>query len=132
LTRSTEEEPACGHASNLRIDVIGVGLAVTDVLRAQVDRSVLLALSRFGGQIRVVSVRVARVVNPLGGFDQQCRMRASLRRGGGVRAEVINGRITAAVDRAAVRLAVRVACFLEDGVGEIPPRVPRHRVASRP
>jgi hypothetical protein len=77
-------------------------------------RRVLLALSRFGPRVHKVSVRVAELASPLGGLEQRCRMRAWLQAGNGaIGVEVINGRIEAAVGRAATRLAARVACLLD-------------------
>ena len=108
-----EEGSGLAAARSVKIDVASDGIRVTAALRAQVDRRVLFALSRFGPEVREVDVRVATLNNPLGGFDQQCRMRARLLDGGDVKAEAINGRIGAAVSRAAAGLAVRVAFALD-------------------
>lgn len=92
----------------------GASLHLTEAQRLRMSRRVLLALSRFGPRVHKVSVRVAELASPLGGMDQRCRMRAWLRAGdGGIGVEVINGRIEAAVGRAATRLAARVACVLD-------------------
>ena len=88
----------------------------SEAVRGMAVRRVLLALSRFGGQVRKVTVRLAEPANPLGGVDQRCRMRASLRTSDDIHAEAINGRIEAAVARAAMRLAKRVSWAL-DGAG---------------
>ena len=94
------------------------GRQLSTAQRVKVVRRVLLALSRFGPRVHKVSVRVAELASPLGGMDQRCRMRAWLRAGdGGIGVEVINGRIEAAVGRAATRLAARVACVLDGHPG---------------
>lgn len=104
-------------AGTLRIDVTGAGLPLSVAQKERVVRRVLLALSRFGPHVHRVSVRVADLANPLGGLDRRCRMQAWLQTqpGNGIRVEVINGRVEAAVGRAATRLAARVACILDGG-----------------
>src|SRR5512134_467961 len=78
-------------------------------------RRVHLALSRFGGRVQRVTVRIARPTNPFGGIDHRCRMRAWLQAAGDVRAEAINGKVEAAVGRAAARLATGVGWALDGG-----------------
>jgi hypothetical protein len=101
----------------LRIDVTGMDVGFSDVLRGKVERRVLLALSRFGPRVRKVTVRLTEPANPLGGVDQRCRMRAWLRESDDVRAEAINGAIEATVARAAAQLAKRVDSALEGHEG---------------
>jgi hypothetical protein len=100
--------------SELKIDVAGVGVRARGILQARVARQVLLSLSRFGPQIRKVTVQLAEPTNPLGGIDQRCRMRAWLIGGEDVRAEAINGRIETAVARAAAQLVKRMDRALDD------------------
>jgi hypothetical protein len=100
----------------LKIDVTAVGLS--SALRGRVVRRVLLALSRFGPRIRRVTVRLAEPANPLGGVDQRCRMRAWLQETDGIRAEAINGKVEAAVARAAAQLAHRVALAMDGHGGD--------------
>ena len=76
-------------------------------------RRVRLALSRFGERVQRVTVRIAKPTNPLGGIDHRCRMRAWLQAAGDVRAEAINGKVEAAVGRAATRLATGVGWALD-------------------
>jgi len=64
----------------LRIDVTGTGLVLTKVLRVEVRRRVLLAMSRFGPEVQGVTARLAESHTPLGGVDQRCRLRARLAR----------------------------------------------------
>ena len=114
-------------------------MTVTDhrpskALRAMAVRRVLLALSRFGAQVRKVTVRLAEPANPMGGVDQRCRMRAWLLATDHIHAEAINGRIEAAVARAAARLARRVGSALDgassDGFRGAAPTPPRHELSA--
>ena len=94
----------------------GASLHLSAAQKTRLRRRVLLTLSRFGPRVHKVSVRVAEVTGPLGGLDRRCRMRAWLKAGDGIGVEVINGRIEAAVARAATRLAARVAFVLDAGL----------------
>jgi ribosome-associated translation inhibitor RaiA len=118
----------------LKIEVRGVDASLSEILRAKVVRCVLLALSRFGPRVRKVTVHLAEPVNPLGGVDQRCRMRVWMRESDDIHAEAINGRIEAAVARAAAQLARRVDSTLDggarDGAGTAR-RGPRRRTRSR-
>jgi len=100
----------------MKIDVTGAGFVLTKALRGDVRRRVLLAMSRFGREVRRVTARLTESQNPLGGVDQRCRFRAHLHSGLVLRAEAMNGRIETAVTRSASRLALRVAEAL-DGDG---------------
>jgi len=104
-------------AARLKIDVTSVGLVLTQALRDDVRRRVLLAMSRFGRELDGVTARLGESQNPLGGFDQHCHVQARLRTGLVLRAEAINGRIETAVGRSLDRLALRVAAALDVGAG---------------
>jgi hypothetical protein len=97
----------------LRIDVTNSGRALTEALRGEVRRRVLLAMSRFGPEVHCVTARLGESRNPLGGVDQRCRVRARLQSGLVLRAEAINGHIETAVVRSTSRLALLVAATLE-------------------
>ena len=84
-------------------------------VRAMAVRRVHLALGRFGGRVQRVTVRIAKPANPLGGVDHRCRMRAWLQAAGDGRAEAINGKVEAAIRRAATRLATGVGWALDGG-----------------
>ncbi len=118
----------------LKIDVTGVEVSLSEDLRGKVVRRVLLALSRFGPRVRKVTVRLTEPVNPLGGVDQRCRMRAWLQERDGIQAEAINGGIEAAVARAAAQLAKRVDSALDGGASDEAdaPRAVWGRVGRRP
>lgn len=90
-----------------------VDVAISDILLRKIERRVLLALSRFAPRIRQVTVRLAEPVNPLGDVDHHCRMRASLRDGGHVHSEALNGGFEAVVARAAAQLAKRMDSVLD-------------------
>jgi hypothetical protein len=107
-------------AKTLRIDVTS-DVPVTDVLRGRLVRRVLLTLSRYGPRVRRLTVRLAEPVNPLGGVDQRCRLRAWLQDGDGIaaddiQAEALDGSFEEAVVRASAQLATRLGTVL-DGDG---------------
>ena len=107
----------------MKIDVSGVDVSLSEALRGKVVRRVLLALSRFGPRVRKVTVRLSAPLNPLGGVDQRCRMRAWLEQSDGIHAEAINGGFEAAVARAAKQVAKRMDFALDgaDGGRDAPP-----------
>ena len=90
----------------------GAGLALTTAIRGEVRRRVLLALGRYSQEVHGVTARLDESRNPLGGVDQRSRVRARLHSGLVLRAEAIDGRIEAAVDRSAARLALLIAAAL--------------------
>ena len=53
----------------MRIDVTGAGLVFTKDLRVEVRRRVLLAMSRLGQGVHLVTARLGESHNPLGGVD---------------------------------------------------------------
>ena len=63
-----------------------------------------------------MTASLAEAHNPLGGFDQRCRVRARLQSGLILRAEAMNGLIGTAVGRSVAHLALLVADAL-DGAG---------------
>ena len=89
----------------------------------------LLALGRFAQDVRGVTARLDESRNPLGGIDQRSRVRARLQSGVVLRAEAIDGRIEAAVDRSAARLALLVDAALG---GDRPTLAPPHVRRVRP
>lgn len=97
------------------------GPALTQALRRDVRRRVLLALSRFGREIEAVTASLAESSNPLGGVDPRCRVATRLRSGLLLRAEAIDGEIETAVARSAGRLALLVDAALARGALSRPP-----------
>lgn len=102
----------------MKIDVRGVDVGVSELLRDKVVRRVLLTLSRFGPRVRSVTVCLAEPANPLGGFDQCCHMRARLQERDDIHVEAINGGFEAAVARAATQLAKCMDFTLHEGTGD--------------
>jgi hypothetical protein len=96
--------------------VFKAGDGVGADMRRGVERRLLYALSRFGPGVERVTVRLSDVVNPLGGVDRRCRMRAYLRRQESIRVETLDG--PQGIDRAVSRLAERVEQALASGRAE--------------
>jgi len=92
---------------------MAAGFEVSEELRRDVEQRLLSALSRFGSRVERVAVRLSDDLNPLGGVDRCCRMRARLRHHGSVRVKTLDG--PAAIERAVVRLTRRVEWALVDG-----------------
>ena len=78
-------------------------------------------MSRFERDVRDVRVRLRRSTNALGSVDEHCTVRARLRSGRTLEAEVIDGQPDEAAGRAARRLALLVAAVLDGGLAR--PRV---------
>ena len=113
----------------------GADVGVSKVLRVKVVRRVLLALSRFGPRVRKVTVRLTEPVNPLGGVDQRCLMRAWMHHSDDVHGDAINGGIEVAVTRAAAQIAKRLDLALDLGAldgAAAAPMGPRRRAPLRP
>jgi hypothetical protein len=104
----------------LRIAVTSAGLVLTDVVEDEVRRRVLLAVSRFGKEVKGVTVRLTVAKNPLGGVDRRCRLRARLTAGKALSAEAVNGALLTAVGRSAARLARLVAAEFDGSAGRPP------------
>jgi len=113
----------------LRTEVRSVGFTLTQDLRGEVRRRVLLAMSRFAPGIEGLAVRLTESENPLGGLDRRCRVRARLRSGLLLQAEAVNGELDEALGRSTVRLARLVAIALDGEAGRFGqmsvPRLPR-------
>jgi hypothetical protein len=71
----------------MAIKVRGYGMHVSRKIRRLVDRRVAFELSRFGRQVRTVSVNLEDLNGPRGGIDKRCSMQADLTPGGRVRVE---------------------------------------------
>lgn len=97
----------------MTVSVRGYGIEVSPGLGGLVERRLFFALSRFGGRVRAVSVRLVDLNGPRGGIDKKCTMSARLAPRGSVRAENRDSELPAAVDRAATRLARAVTRALE-------------------
>ncbi len=113
-----------GHAAvtPLKIVITSAGLALTRALRGDVRRRVLLALSRFGREIRVVTAHLTESANPLGGVDPRCRLDVHLGSGARLCAEAMGDRIETAASRSAAHLALLVGAALDVQAGR--PKTP--------
>ena len=110
----------------MRIAVTSAGLVLTDIVEDEVRRRVLLAVSRFGKEVKGVTVRLTVAKNPLGGVDRRCRLRARLTAGKALSTEAVNGGLLTAVGRSSTRLARLVAAELDGSDGR-PPGKPGSR-----
>ena len=97
----------------MAIKVRGYGMHVSRKIRRLVDRRVAFELSRFGRQVRAVSVNLEDLNGPRGGIDKRCSMEADLAPGGRVRVEKTDSELRAAIGRTSARLAHAVARALE-------------------
>ena len=97
----------------MAISVRGYGMHVSRKIRRLVDRRVAFELSRFGRQVRAVTVNLEDLNGPRGGIDKRCSMQADLSPGGRVRVEKTDSELRAAIGRTAARLAHAVARALE-------------------
>jgi len=109
---------------------------VSALQRERLVRRVLLALSRYGPRVRRVTVRLAEPVNPLGGVDQRCRIRAWLQDGDGIHAndihaEAIDGSFEEAAVRASAQLAKRLGTVLDGDGNRGPDALPAMRPPPR-
>ncbi|HQQ76186.1 MAG TPA: HPF/RaiA family ribosome-associated protein [Thermoanaerobaculia bacterium] len=97
----------------MAINVRGYGMHVSRKIRRLVDRRVSFELSRFGGQVKAVTVNLEDLNGPRGGIDKRCSMQANLAPGGMVRVEKTDSELRVAIGRTAARLAHAVARALE-------------------
>lgn len=97
----------------MKIDIRGHHVTIPDELRAQAERRLQFALSRFGHRILHVTVQLTDVNGPRRGIDKQCRVTVALLGSGQVRAEVLDSDFSRAIDRAADRIQRVVTRELE-------------------
>ncbi len=63
------------NGRDMKLQISGTGIAVTPELRRRIRRRVDFALGRFGGTIKVLSVRLKGEAGPRGGLDHLCEIR---------------------------------------------------------
>ncbi len=107
----------------MRLDIRGQHVAVTDALRAHVERRLRGALGRFGRCILQVTVHLADPGGPRRGGDKRCQIAVAVSCAEQVVAEVLDIDLYTAIDRAADRIVCAVARELEQRYGH-PLRVP--------
>ena len=93
----------------MEIDIRGENLFLTPPLLEQVERRLLLALSRFGESIQRVVVRIAELDNSGCNNQKRCRIVVSLRPSGHMMVECTGPDVRAAIDLGADRLGRSMA-----------------------
>jgi ribosome hibernation promoting factor len=87
---------------DLKIRAENIDLA--DALKSYIERRLHFSLSRFGGRLGLITVRIWDLNGPRGGIDKACRISAELVPFGTVRVEDVDADLYTAIDRAAERL----------------------------
>ncbi len=87
----------------MRLDIFGHGMDVSETLRTHVEQRLRFTLSRFGGRIARVVVRLGVLNASRGGTDTGCRITVSLVRLSQVIVEDTDTDMCAAIDRAVDR-----------------------------
>lgn len=59
----------------MKLQISAKGLTVTQEMKRRIRRRVDFALGRFGGNIKLLSVRLKGEKGPRGGLDHQCEIR---------------------------------------------------------
>lgn len=77
---------------------------LADAIRTYIERRLRFSLSRFGGRVGRVTVRISDLNGPRGGMDKCCRITAELIPTGMVMLEETDGDLYAAIDRATERV----------------------------
>lgn len=95
------------------IDVRSKNLDLTPELRAHAERSLSVALDRFGSRIAQVRVGVADVNGPKGGIDKTCRVQVRGESGWEVLITQEDADAFAVIDRAGERASQAVARLLD-------------------
>lgn len=89
----------------MKIEVRFRGIQATDALREHTARRVHFHLSRFGGEVTQVLVRLADVNGPKGGVDKRCQVTVRGPRFGSATLDELSGDAFSAVDRAVERIS---------------------------
>jgi len=97
----------------MQIDIQFRGIVTTQSLRDHVHHEVHSHLSRFGGDVTEVVVRVGDADGPKGGIDKLCQITVKGPRIGSATREDLSTDTRAAVDLAASRVAYAVGRELE-------------------
>lgn len=88
----------------MKLDIRGINISVTEVLRKAVERSISFALSRFADRVSRVTVRLEDINGPKGGKDKKCLVTAGLIPTISIVVEDIDSDLYVAIDRAMDRL----------------------------
>jgi ribosome-associated translation inhibitor RaiA len=91
----------------MEVEIRAKGFSVTDAIRQRAERRLRFALDRFCN-VRHVTLCIGDLNGPRGGSDKFCRIAAELDSATAV-VEEVQPDLYVAIDRAAHRLAVKVA-----------------------
>lgn len=89
----------------MKIDVRFRGLEASETLREHIRRRVHFQMSRFGGAVRSVVVKIGDINGPKGGVDKRCQVTLRGSRLGPVTIEDLSADLYSAVDSALDRAA---------------------------
>ena len=89
----------------MKIDVRFHGLDASDAFREHVRRRVHFQMSRFGGAVRSVVVRIGDINGPKGGEDKRCQVTLRGSRLGPLTIEDLSADVYSALDTALERAA---------------------------
>jgi len=89
----------------MKIDVRFRGLEASDSFREHVRRRVHFQMSRFGGAVRSVVVRIGDINGPKGGVDKRCQVTLRGSRLGPLTIEDLSADVYSALDMALERAA---------------------------
>lgn len=89
----------------MKIELRFRDLETTDELRMHSERQAHFHLSRFGGELTSVVIRVRDVNGPKGGVDKHCQLTARGPRLRAIRVEAESADVSSAIDMAMERLS---------------------------
>jgi putative sigma-54 modulation protein len=97
----------------MKIDVRCRGLETSDSFREHIRRRVHFQMSRFGGVVRSVVVRIGDINGPKGGADKRCQVTLRGSRLGPLTIEDLSADVYSALDTALERAARAVGRDIE-------------------
>jgi putative sigma-54 modulation protein len=97
----------------MKIDVRCRGLETSDSFREHIRRRVHFQMSRFGGAVRSVVVRIGDINGPKGGADKRCQVTLRGSRLGPLNIEDLSADVYSALDTALERAARAVGRAIE-------------------
>lgn len=107
----------------MRIEIQARGFALTQGLRAHVDRRLQFALSRFQDRLGRITVHLSDVNGPRGGVDKLCQLRLCVQGLPQIVVKDTEADLYIAVDRAAERAGRLLRCQLRRARGDFDTRL---------
>jgi ribosome-associated translation inhibitor RaiA len=92
----------------MRIEIRSLNERIDQSKREYIERRLRFALSRFGGRIRRVMVRLEDMNGPRGGLDKRCHIEVRMSGRSVLVVDVRDVELEPAISRAAARIARRV------------------------